>query len=50
MSWKGSSYYQIWRLNGDNETLKKAYDCIAYVADSAHCHTPEELGLYGYAL
>lgn len=23
MSWKGSSYYQIWRLNGDNETLKK---------------------------
>ena len=50
MSWKGSSYYQIWRLNRDNETLKKAYDCIAYVADSAHCHTPEELGLYGYAL
>lgn len=30
--------------------MKKAYDCIAYVADSAHCHTPEELGLYGYAL
>lgn len=50
MSWKGSSYYQIWKLNRDNETLKKAYDCIAYVADSAHCHTPEELGLYGYAL
>ena len=50
MSWKGSSYYQIWRLNRDNETLKKAYDCITYVADSAHCHTPEELGLYGYAL
>lgn len=50
MSWKGASYYQIWRLNRDNETLKKAYDCIAYVADSAHCHTPEELGLYGYAL
>ena len=50
MSWKGSSYYQIWRLNRDNETLKKAYDCIAYVADSAHSHTPEELGLYGYAL
>lgn len=23
MSWKGSSYYQIWRLNRDNETLKK---------------------------
>lgn len=50
MSWKGSSYYLIWKLNRDNETLKKAYDCIAYVADSAHCHTPEELGLYGYAL
>lgn len=50
MSWKGASYYQIWKLNRDNETLKKAYDCIAYVADSAHCHTPEELGLYGYAL
>lgn len=50
MSWKGSSYYQIWRLNRDNETLKKAYDCIAYVADSTHCHTLEELGLYGYAL
>lgn len=50
MSWKGSSYYQIWKLDRDNETLKKAYDCIAYVADSAHCHTPEELGLYGYAL
>lgn len=50
MSWKGSFYYQIWKLNRDNETLKKAYDCIAYVADSAHCHTPEELGLYGYAL
>ena len=50
MSWKGSSYYQIWRLDRDNETLKKAYDCIAYVADSAHCHTSEELGLYGYAL
>lgn len=50
MSWKGSAYYQIWKLNRDNETLKKAYDCIAYVADSAHCHTPEELGLYGYAL
>ena len=50
MSWKGSSYYQIWKLNRDNETLKKAYDCIAYVADSAHCHKPEELGLYGYAL
>ena len=50
MSWKGSSYYQIWKLNRDDETLKKAYDCIAYVADSAHCHTPEELGLYGYAL
>lgn len=30
--------------------IEKAYDCIAYVADSAHCHTPEELGLYGYAL
>lgn len=30
--------------------MKKAYDCIAYVADSAHCHTSEELGLYGYAL
>ena len=42
MGWKGASYYQIWKLNGDNETLKKAYDCIAYVADSAHCHTPEE--------
>ena len=50
MSWKGSSYYQIWRLDRDDETLKKAYDCIAYVADSAHCHTSEELGLYGYAL
>ena len=50
MSWKGSSYYQIWKLNRDDETLKKAYDCIAYVADSAHCHTSEELGLYGYAL
>ena len=50
MSWKGSSYYLIWKLDRDNETLKKAYDCIAYVADSAHCHTPEELGLYGYAL
>lgn len=50
MSWKGSSHYQIWRLDRDNKTLKKAYDCIAYVADSAHCHTPEELGLYGYAL
>lgn len=50
MSWKGSSYYQIWKLDRDNETLKKAYDCIAYVADSTHCHTPEELGLYGYAL
>lgn len=50
MGWKGASYYQIWKLNGDNETLKKAYDCIAYVADSAHCHTPEELVLYGYAL
>lgn len=50
MSWKGSSYYQIWRLDRDNETLKKAYDCIAYVADSAHCHTSEELSLYGYAL
>lgn len=50
MSWKGSSYYLIWKLNRDNVTLKKAYDCIAYVADSAHCHTPEELGLYGYAL
>lgn len=50
MSWKGSSYYQIWKLNRDVETLKKAYDCIAYVADSAHCHTSEELGLYGYAL
>lgn len=50
ISWKGSSYYQIWKLNRDNETLKKTYDCIAYVADSAHCHTPEELGLYGYAL
>ena len=24
MSWKGSSYYQIWRLNRDNETLKKS--------------------------
>lgn len=50
MSWKGSSHYQIWKLDRDVETLKKAYDCIAYVADSAHCHTPEELGLYGYAL
>ena len=50
MSWKGSSYYQIWRLNRDNETLKKAYDCIAYVADSVHSHTSELLGLYGYAL
>ena len=37
-------------MNRDHETLKKAYDCIAYVADSAHCHTSEELGLYGYAL
>lgn len=50
MSWKGSSHYQIWKLDRDVETLKKAYDCIAYVADSAHCRTPEELGLYGYAL
>lgn len=50
MSWKGSSHYQIWKLDRDVETLKKAYDCIAYVADSAHCHTSEELGLYGYAL
>lgn len=50
MSWKGSSYYQIWRLNRDNETLKKAYDCLAYVADSVHSHTSELLGLYGYAL
>ena len=50
MSWKGLSHYQIWQLNRDHETLKKAYDCIAYVADSAHCHTSEELGLYGYAL
>lgn len=50
ISWKGSSYFLIWKLNRDIETLKKAYDCIAYVADSAHCHTPEELGLYGYAL
>lgn len=23
ISWKGASYYQIWRLNRDNETLKK---------------------------
>lgn len=50
MSWKGASYYLIWKLNRDIETLKKAYDCIAYVADTAHCHTSEELGLYGYAL
>lgn len=50
MSWKGASYYLKWKLNRDIETLKKAYDCIAYVADTAHCHTSEELGLYGYAL
>lgn len=50
MSWKGSSNYQIWKLDRDVETLKKAYNCIAYVADSAHCRTPEELGLHGYAL
>lgn len=50
MSWKGASHYLIWKLNRDIETLKKAYDCIAYVADTAHCHTSEELGLYGYAL
>ena len=50
MSFKGLSHYQIWQLNRDHETLKKAYDCIAYVADSVHSHTSELLGLYGYAL